>query len=122
MSRYLRGVTTLKLDEDLCNGCGMCGEVCPHAVLAVENGIAHIVERDACMECGACARNCRVEAITVRAGVGCAQAVINSTLGRSSPSCCSFDDYETPDPVRAAVDSDCGCGEVPRKGSQAGCC
>ena len=122
MSLYLKGVTTLQLNDDLCNGCGMCEEVCPHAVLTVENGIARIVERDACMECGACARNCRPGALTVRAGVGCAQAVINSALGRSSTSCCSLDDYETPDPVCKPVESDCGGGEVPRRGSQTGCC
>ncbi len=40
------------------------------------------------MECGACARNCPVDAIRVRAGVGCATAVIYGLLtGKESCDC-----------------------------------
>jgi ferredoxin len=85
---YLRDVVTLRLDEEKCVGCGMCLSVCPHAVLRQTNGRVEIGDRDACMECGACAQNCPVEALSVRAGVGCAAAVINSALGRKSASCC----------------------------------
>jgi ferredoxin len=86
---YLRGVTTLELDERLCTGCGVCETVCPQAVLAMVDGLAAIRDRDACMECGACALNCETEAISVRTGVGCATAVINAALGRSSACCCA---------------------------------
>ncbi|MBU0514165.1 MAG: 4Fe-4S binding protein [Proteobacteria bacterium] len=79
---YLPNVVTLALDADRCTGCGGCLEVCPHEVLAVEDGRARIVRRDACMECGACATNCPFEAIAVQSGVGCAAAVIKSALGR----------------------------------------
>ena len=85
---YLKDVVTLALDQNKCVGCGMCMQVCPHAVLFLENGRACIDNRDACMECGACAKNCPTEAITVEAGVGCAAAVINSALGRNSDDCC----------------------------------
>lgn len=85
---YLRDVTTLRLDIERCVGCGLCTEVCPHAVLALNGRKAAIRRRDACMECGACARNCPVGAIDVQAGVGCAQAVINTALGRHGDSCC----------------------------------
>ena len=78
MMRYLKNVVTLILDTDKCIGCGRCLEVCPHMVFAFQEGKAAIGDRDACMECGACARNCPVDAITVEAGVGCAQAVFNS--------------------------------------------
>ena len=87
-SIYLRNVVTLMLDQGKCVGCGMCLSVCPHAVLSLTNGGARIENRDACMECGACARNCPADAITVRAGVGCASAVINAALGRKNTSCC----------------------------------
>ena len=92
---YLKDVVTLKLEADKCIGCGMCLIVCPHAVLAMDNGRAHIDNRDACMECGACARNCPTEAVTVKAGVGCAAAVINSMLGREGSSCCCVIESET---------------------------
>lgn len=85
--RYLPGVATLELDADACIGCGRCEEVCPHAVFAIEERKARLLDRDACMECGACARNCPVEAVTVRAGVGCAAALLSSGVGKSSPSC-----------------------------------
>lgn len=75
--RYVDGVVTLELRPEACNGCRMCETVCPHGVLAVEDGRARIVDRDACMECGACAMNCAADAVSVRPGVGCAAGIIN---------------------------------------------
>ncbi len=92
---YLKNVVTLRLDEKKCIGCGMCTIVCPHAVLQLTNGKVEIGERDACMECGACARNCPVSALSVRAGVGCATAVINAALGRQSCCCVADSDERT---------------------------
>ena len=84
---YLKDVVTLEVNRDACTGCGMCLEVCPHAVLALEDRRVRIRNRDACMECGACARNCPVGAVSVEAGVGCTAAVINGLLNRQAPSC-----------------------------------
>ena len=123
MLRYLQDVATLEYDAAKCVGCGRCGEVCPHGVFtAKENGDspsfhktekgtvpifrAEIVDRDLCMECGACARNCPVDAIAVRAGVGCAQGIIRGALGIGGDCCCG------PDPDGATcgdADSNC-CG------------
>ena len=85
---YLKGVTTLQLDESKCTGCGMCLDVCPHSVLKINGKNIQIAERDACMECGACSRNCPAGAISVQTGVGCAAAVINGLLGRNGGECC----------------------------------
>ena len=85
--RYLKNVVTLQLDAARCSGCGACVEVCPHAVFALGDGQAFVADRDACMECGACQRNCPADAISVRAGVGCAAAVIDGMLRRTSPRC-----------------------------------
>ena len=91
---YLRDVVTLELDRELCIGCGICAEVCPQQLFAMQGGKARIMDRDACMECGACALNCPVKAIAVDAGVGCASGMINEWLASlklrrgSDSSCC----------------------------------
>jgi len=81
--RYLLNGHSLVLHPELCNGCGRCEEVCPHAVFSVFNRKAVIASREECMECGACRKNCPTNAIEVSAGVGCAAAVINSMRKKS---------------------------------------
>lgn len=73
-------LNTLQYDPDLCIGCAMCRDVCPHAVFEMSNGVAELVHPDACMECGACELNCPTGAITVESGVGCASAMIMAAL------------------------------------------
>lgn len=104
---YLRDVVTLRLDPKRCTGCGMCSQVCPHAVFSLTNGTAEIVNRDACMECGACARNCPVQALSVQSGVGCATALINSKLGRKKDSCCYIEPSTQPQSSPHSKRSNC---------------
>ena len=85
--RYMDGVSTLRLEEVACVGCGMCPTVCPHEVFTMDQGKATILDRDACMECGACARNCPSDALSVTPGVGCATYVIQGWLVGSKSSC-----------------------------------
>jgi NAD-dependent dihydropyrimidine dehydrogenase PreA subunit len=85
--RYLEKVVTLEYDRGRCQGCGRCAQVCPRAVFAMNANTAELIDRDACIECGACRRNCPHGAIKVRAGVGCAQAVIRSNHKSAGPCC-----------------------------------
>ncbi len=92
---YLKDVVTLQLDSALCSGCAMCATVCPRGVFEIWRSKARVADRDSCIECGACARNCPEGAVSVRVGVGCASALINSMLGiKTSDCCCSIDQYE----------------------------
>lgn len=86
--RYLENVTTLRLDENLCVGCGECTEVCPHGVLTMNDKKAKLVDPNGCMECGACAINCPVSAVTVNPGVGCAAYIIQTWIkGKETATC-----------------------------------
>jgi NAD-dependent dihydropyrimidine dehydrogenase PreA subunit len=85
--QYLKNVVTLQLDPRRCIGCGMCVNVCPHAVFEIVVKKARIARRDACMECGACARNCPTTALSVHAGVGCVTAIIKGAIRGTEPNC-----------------------------------
>ncbi len=92
--RYISSVTSLRLDEEACVGCGLCETVCPHGVVQLNQRKAHIVDLNGCMECGACALNCPTQAIRVQPGVGCASYIIKDWLKDSrlskyiSSDCC----------------------------------
>jgi NAD-dependent dihydropyrimidine dehydrogenase PreA subunit len=82
-------VNTLQYDQSLCNGCGMCVNVCPHAVFEMDDRKALLVNPLACMECGACQLNCVTAAIQVDSGVGCAAGMIRAALqGKPETECC----------------------------------
>ncbi len=81
-------LNTLQFDQELCTGCGMCVNVCPHAVFAMNSHVARLAHPDRCMECGACQVNCVPGAITVESGVGCAAAMIQAALrGQKQATC-----------------------------------
>jgi NAD-dependent dihydropyrimidine dehydrogenase PreA subunit len=84
---YLKNVVTLELNSYQCNNCGMCLKVCPHEVFAISDKKVYIANKDYCMECGACEKNCSQNAISVKAGVGCAAAIIAGSIKKSEPSC-----------------------------------
>jgi ferredoxin len=63
---------TLKYKPELCNGCSLCVNVCPHGVFTIKDHRAELVNYQGCMECGACQLNCQPGAILVKSGVGCA--------------------------------------------------
>ncbi len=99
---YLKNGETLTLDAAKCRGCRQCIEVCPHAVFAMAGGTSSIRDRESCMECGACARNCASGAITVKAGVGCAAAIIGGMLRGQDAACGGHS---------------CGCGQKSSAGA-----
>jgi ferredoxin len=85
--KYIRNVSTLKLDTEKCIGCSICTDVCPHQLLVMNNGKAAAIDMDMCMECGACAKNCPASAISVECGVGRAIAILNGIF-KKGKGCC----------------------------------
>jgi NAD-dependent dihydropyrimidine dehydrogenase PreA subunit len=81
-------LNTLQYQVDLCIGCAVCAEVCPHGVFMMDGRLAVLANQEDCMECGACQVNCPTGAIRVESGVGCASAMIQSALrGKKEVSC-----------------------------------
>ena len=62
----------LTINVDNCKGCGLCVEVCPKKIIAMDKERlnakgyhpAIVVNMEECIGCGMCARQCPVDAIT----------------------------------------------------------
>jgi NAD-dependent dihydropyrimidine dehydrogenase PreA subunit len=56
-----------KIDQDLCNGCGICVEICPMDVFRMDEGNNKAVIRypEDCMLCEFCALDCPEDAVYV---------------------------------------------------------
>ena len=52
------------VDEDLCTGCGECGNVCPAEIFTIDGGKA-LVSGDECLGCQGCISVCTAGAIKV---------------------------------------------------------
>ena len=54
----------VRVDEEKCNGCGLCSVLCPLKIVSLESGKA-VIDEDLCDGLGACVRNCPQEAMSV---------------------------------------------------------
>ena len=51
-----------KVNQDLCKGCGLCGERCPFQAITIENDKSYVNAKK-CYGCGVCAVTCPTKAI-----------------------------------------------------------
>lgn len=58
---------SIKIDNNNCNGCGDCIEICPCTVYELKNEKAVVVDIDACTDCRLCEKQCPTGAISVSA-------------------------------------------------------
>jgi Fe-S-cluster-containing hydrogenase component 2 len=54
----------INIDEELCNGCGLCVDACHEGAIVMENGKAKLVKDDYCDGLGDCLPVCPTGAIT----------------------------------------------------------
>ena len=54
----------IKIDESLCNGCGLCANACHEGAIGIVNGKAKLLREDYCDGLGDCLPACPMKAIT----------------------------------------------------------
>ncbi len=54
----------IKIDRDLCNGCGLCIPVCPREIMSMADELA-VGDSTLCIGCGHCAASCPQKAIDI---------------------------------------------------------
>ena len=54
----------IKVDRDLCIGCGACTGVCPTASLELDAEGKAVCNEETCIDCGACVATCPVSALS----------------------------------------------------------
>ncbi len=55
----------IKIDEEKCNGCGLCVTACHEGALVIENGKAKLISDSYCDGLGNCLPECPTNAITI---------------------------------------------------------
>ncbi len=66
------GSERILIDKSICNGCGLCSEVCPFGLpISDGSGKFEISKPELCTECSACQRNCPTQAIIMNEQEGC---------------------------------------------------
>ena len=75
----------ITLNQEACNGCAVCANICPHRVFEMRDKKAVMVAEELCIECGGCQLNCHEDALVVTKGTGCLLAIIREDILNRRP-------------------------------------
>lgn len=65
-------IVRIFINASICNGCGLCGELCPFGLPQPNSSGKYEIKRpELCIECSACQRNCPTQAINMQEQRGC---------------------------------------------------
>lgn len=54
---------SFSIDEEICNGCGVCRKKCPAEAIQGEKKEVHVITQDKCTKCGICLDVCKYDAV-----------------------------------------------------------
>ncbi|MEA3548259.1 MAG: nitroreductase family protein [Thermodesulfobacteriota bacterium] len=91
----MKSPVTTRIDAEQCNGCGLCVQVCPSEILAIQENKA-VVTGGYCLDCGHCEAVCPTGAVNVAALAGEAEFATFSVDDRWLP----FGAFDTGELVR----------------------
>ncbi len=60
-----KALITFTIDEDKCNGCGVCLKNCPEEAISGEKKEPHKIAQEKCIKCGLCRELCKFDAVIV---------------------------------------------------------
>ena len=60
-----KALITFAIDEEQCNGCGLCAKSCPQQAISGEKKTPHAIDQARCIKCGLCRDSCKFEAVIV---------------------------------------------------------
>ena len=55
-----------EIDQESCNGCGVCGRKCPQEAITGEKKKPHFLDQSKCIKCGICYDVCKFNAIAIQ--------------------------------------------------------
>ena len=58
-----KALAEIKINPELCKGCGICKRQCPVNAITGEVKTPHVINKDICIKCGACVDKCPFKAI-----------------------------------------------------------